>query len=223
MTDSSHRLAPPGDQVTLEDTITLVVEEAARQRATLTRTKLVKLLYFVDLKAFEAFGRTVTGVEWRWHHFGPFAYAISETCEEMARNEELEIEQTANWYGSPEFRIKSALTGYYNPPSSNLLRLVKLVVGDYGRFAASVLGDMSYDTEPMKKATSQGVRGVVIEFESPAPSSADVKRTVALYANLARATQGEENEGNVADGLRQEGQALRPGLESAMHRTVANG
>lgn len=214
--------SPPEERVTLEDAITLIAEEAAAEHVQLTRTKLVKLLYFLDLKAFEAFGRTVSGVEWRWHHFGPYSEAIVLTCTKMGRAGELELERTENWFGSAEFRIRSSRPGYYRPPSPDLARLVKLVVKEFGRFAPSVLGDMSYDTEPMKRALSEGVRGVVIEFEAPVPAAHDVTRTIQRYADLARKTQGNENEGNVAEGLREESDALRPARESAMRRTLAD-
>jgi hypothetical protein len=52
--------------IRLEDSIALVASQAAHQGAVLTKTKLVKLLYFLDLEAWSDLGRTVTGVEWSW-------------------------------------------------------------------------------------------------------------------------------------------------------------
>lgn len=205
-------------QITLEDAITLVAEEAARQRIQLSRTKLVKLLYFLDLKAFEAFGRTVTGAEWRWHHFGPYSETIIAACNKLAGSE-LQVEQTENYYGSPEYRIKSVEPAYYNPPSTALRGLAKIVVSEYGRFAPTVIGDKSYDTEPMKRAVAGGIRGVILEFDAPPVNEHQVQQATRKYADLIRG-EPRMDEGDVAAGLREDIMSVAPGRRSATRRLL---
>ncbi len=104
---------PRRSESNLEDVIALIASQARHQGARLTRTKLVKLLYFVDLRAWETFGRAVTGVEWVWHHYGPYSSTVVETCNRMAANDELEIEEGSNYFGSPEYRIRSQAEMYH--------------------------------------------------------------------------------------------------------------
>lgn len=213
MTDSS---AP------LEDTIALVASQAGHQGIRLTRTKLVKLLYFIDLRAWQQIGRTVTGAEWRWHHYGPYSASIVEACGRMAAAGELDVEATENWFGTPEYRISSAEEMYYRPPSEELVRLVRSVIADLGRYPPARIGDLSYETEPMRRLIAKGQRGDLIEFVSPSPSRADSRRVVDRYAKLVRTGEGETT-GEVADGLRAESAALSDARRSASRRLLVEG
>jgi hypothetical protein len=56
---------------TLEELILYVVGRSRDRGATLTRTKLVKLLYLIDVARAEGLGRTLTGLQWRFLHYGP--------------------------------------------------------------------------------------------------------------------------------------------------------
>ena len=55
------------DAKLLEDAITFLVSS----RQDLTRTALLKLLYFADLRAYETRGRPITALNWIWHFYGP--------------------------------------------------------------------------------------------------------------------------------------------------------
>ncbi len=51
--------------------------------ATLTRTKLVKLVYLIDVARAEGLGRTLTGLRWRFLHYGPYAPELGAMLEEL--------------------------------------------------------------------------------------------------------------------------------------------
>jgi uncharacterized phage-associated protein len=209
------------DRYSLEDSIAMVAAQAKHQGVVLTRTKLVKLLYFLDVRAWDTIGRTVTGVEWIWHHYGPYSSTVVEVCDAMAETGELEVEETANYFGKPEYRIHSVSEAYYYRHSAVFGSLVRQVVHDYGRFSPAAVGDKSYETEPMRRVVRDGQRGDVIEFPITPGTKTDVARTAARYAALARKTRGED-EGDIASGLREEGQALSGARASAMDRMFSD-
>jgi uncharacterized phage-associated protein len=189
-------------RATLEDAITAVAAQAEGHGVALTRTKLVKLLYFVDLAAWESFGRTVTGVEWIWHHYGPYSSSIVEAVESMGSNDELELTESMNYFGSPEYRLRSISPAYYRPASSDLMGLARSVLRRYGNMSPSAIGDASYETAPMRDLiTRGGSRGDRLEFNSPSPTRRDVSATLDRYRPRL---SSEPEHGEIVAGLRSE-------------------
>ena len=205
--------------IVIEDAITLLAEQATSHGVGLTRTKLVKLLYFVDLRAWERLGHTVTGVEWLWHHYGPYSSSIVEACDRMATNGELHLFDAQNYYGSPEHRIKAEKSLYFTPPSQDLVSVVRSVVVEFGHYSPARIGDLSYDTEPMKRLVQSGHRGDPIEFEAREPSRSDVQGVIRRYSTLIQGSR-QRDEGDVSSGLREELEALDEPRRSAGSRTL---
>jgi Protein of unknown function (DUF4065) len=52
------------------------IQRADDEGTTLTITKLVKLLYLVDVEYFRAMRRTLTGLKWRFYFYGPYDPAV---------------------------------------------------------------------------------------------------------------------------------------------------
>ncbi len=193
-------------RATLEDAITAVAAQAKAQGVKLSRTKLVKLLYFIDLAAWRTFGRTVTGVEWIWHKFGPYSSSVIDAVERMSSEDELQVIQTNNYYGSVEYRIESVRPAYYEPASADLVGLIRGVLHQYGHMSPTEIGDASYETEPMRQLIrSEGRRGQRIEFDCPPPREVDVDAVVDRYRQVLKPSS---DEGDVAAGLREEMDAL---------------
>lgn len=51
-----------------------VVQRVREQEGSLSRTKLVKLLYLIDVEYYRRYRETLTGWQWRFHHYGPYAF-----------------------------------------------------------------------------------------------------------------------------------------------------
>jgi hypothetical protein len=206
------------DRRTLEDAITLIAATCQRSGYELTRTKLVKLLYFVDVRAWERSGRVLTGVDWMWHNYGPYSAEIVSTCDRMATHDEISIKMTSNFYGSPQYRITTVTEGYYQRPEVGVVELVREVVAEFGNKPPAKIGDLSYETIPMRRLIeSGGVRGDIIEFPSAPPSASAVQRTAAKYAGLIRRA---DDDGDVAEGLRDEADATAAGRRSGTQRQL---
>jgi hypothetical protein len=195
-----------GDRRALEDAIALIAATCSRAGVELTRTKLVKLLYFVDLRSWERSGRVLTGVEWMWHHYGPYSAEIVSTCDRMHSNDEIKVQTKSNYYGSPTYCITSTTEAYFEQPSVGVVQLVREIVNELGSKPPAKIGDLSYETAPLRSLIQAGgKRGDVIEFPAAPPTATAVERTAAKYgALLAQRPQRADDEGDVAEGLRED-------------------
>ncbi len=136
------------DNRRLEDTITYLLE---RSRLPLTRTALVKLLYFADLRSYEQTGRPVTGIGWIWHNFGPFSSDIYDVLGDLESADEVTTEVRRNYHGSPEYRIHlGPAAGYYQVLNESEQATIDGVVAEFSGINAQRLAELSYYTAPMR-------------------------------------------------------------------------
>jgi hypothetical protein len=63
--------------------IAYIVARSREQGVTLNRTKLVKLLYLVDVERVRSRREPLTGLEWLFFHYGPYALELIDTLEQM--------------------------------------------------------------------------------------------------------------------------------------------
>ena len=67
--------------------IAYMVARAREHGITPNRTKLVKLLYLVDVARVRSRREPLTGFEWVFFHFGPYAFELIDTLESMEGRE----------------------------------------------------------------------------------------------------------------------------------------
>ena len=144
----------------LEDAITYLI---ASSPSGLTRTALIKLLYFADLRSYESRRRPVTGLPWIWHYFGPFATQIYDAANSMNAADEVRVAVRTTTYGNPEYRLRRGPNaGYYGALDDSDRAILVSVIQQFGRFPAQALRDLSYQTAPM--SASDLHRGDPIDF-----------------------------------------------------------
>ncbi len=112
-----------------------------------SRIKLVKLIYLADLEAKQKLGRTITGIEYVYHFYGPYSPEIIEEAVEM--NGEYIVEaynplfDRYEYYPLVDFDIKL---------SDEELKILDEVIKKYGNANTTRIEEIAYETEPMKKA-----------------------------------------------------------------------
>ena len=140
------------------------------------KTRLVKLLYLVELAYAQAGMHPVTDLDWRFHHYGPYAAGIDETLDTLVATKALrpvkprkDVERDAHLY-----RAK------FPPPEllpSELKRVVDEVCAQWARAELEdLLNHVYFETAPMRFA----VRGDTLDLRA-APSDPE---PVAGYAPL---------------------------------------
>jgi uncharacterized phage-associated protein len=148
------------DEQRLEDVITFLV---SRTPKVLTRTALLKLLYFADLRSYEKKGRPITALKWIWHFYGPFAPAVYDALNAMNANDEVQVDVRLTPYGNPEYRLTPGPAhGFYQVLNAAEHALLQDVLKEFGRYPAMKLRDFSYQTLPMKQVMQ---RGDELDFE----------------------------------------------------------
>ena len=78
-------------------TLTQALLNLAQERGFegLTITALTKFIYLADVYyARKNGGETFTGVQWKFHHFGPCSYSLSETIQKKIPNIQVESDET---------------------------------------------------------------------------------------------------------------------------------
>ena len=135
---------------TLEQVVSAVVVLHGKP---LYRTKLAKLLYLVDLTAFDLYGRTLTDLEYTYDYYGPYSAAIANTADRLAAEGRIRVQATKTYYGNPavvyfpvtETRTKLGLTA----PE---LDLVRRVIDGFGSMTVEQIKVVSKQTLPFKTA-----------------------------------------------------------------------
>ncbi len=140
------------------DKLTLLVKailsRVKERRGYTTKTKLFKYLYLTDLEHYRYTGETLTGIDWIFYHYGPWA----QECETLYAKLKDQGEIRVNYSQSAEFE-----TEFVNPAETVALEQaienirVELAVREQvDRWADEKLGDMlNYvylHTEPMENA-----------------------------------------------------------------------
>lgn len=67
--------------------IAYIVARARDRQITLNRTRLVKLLYLLDVERIRSQREAITGLNWVFFHYGPYAFELIDTLEHMEGSE----------------------------------------------------------------------------------------------------------------------------------------
>jgi hypothetical protein len=155
----------------LPSMIAYIVARAREQQITLNRTKLVKLLYLIDVECVRARRETVTGLDWVFYHYGPYAFELIDTLEAMEGSALI----AQKWHDTVLYR--SAPDG---PDGEDWLtgtrRTVDTVISRYASLDLNELLDYVYfHTGPMADAQ----RGCLLDM-SRARADTTPRRSVPL-------------------------------------------
>ena len=170
----------------LRNLIAHVITELTDMSASFGKTKLVKLLYLIDVEHYRIRRTTISGLEWRFYHYGPYASEIDTALNEL----ELDIPQDPATIGTgqtaivfrPNRRLNPRLVDYLSSLSE--LRLVNKVVRDWGETDLNpLLNHVYFYTEPMRHAE----RDEILDFSTIQPRQGDltVSRRVTLPTDRA--------------------------------------
>ena len=148
--------------IVLNSLITHIATELADKGIGFGKTKLVKLIYLVDVENYRARRETLTGLEWVFYHYGPYSFGIDEALADLAFDIPQESVATAGGYVATVFKpgegVKSRLGGHVG---TSQLRLVDRVINEWGETELNpLLNHVYFYTEPMQDAA----RGETLDF-----------------------------------------------------------
>ncbi len=148
----------------LHNLIAHTVSQLADMDTGFGKTKLVKLLYLIDVENYRRRRKTLSGLEWRFYHYGPYAFEIDEALEELSLDIPQETVTTRQGHNAIVFRstrdLSPILSDYVKLPE---LRLVNRTIQEWGETDFnSLLNHVYFHTEPMKDAK----RGDILDFST---------------------------------------------------------
>ena len=148
--------------IVLNSLITHIATELSDKGIGFGKTKLVKLIYLVDVENYRARRETLTGLDWVFYHYGPYSFEIDAALAELAFDIPQESAATAGGRAATIFKpgegVKARLGEHVG---TSQLRLVDRVIGEWGETELNpLLNHVYFYTEPMKDAA----RGETLDF-----------------------------------------------------------
>jgi hypothetical protein len=184
--------------------IPAIVSYVTARDSSISKTKLLKILYLFDIEWYRVHGQTYTGFKWIYHLLGPWTASYDPALEGLLANQILTTRKgsafDAQLFETGEDIDLDKLFDSYKDEA-----LLKSVLNTFGeKSTPEILDHVYFRTEPMKDA----VRGAVLDFSSvqdqPIP---EYKRTSsgATREQIAAARQRitERQKGRARDAKRE--------------------
>lgn len=151
-----------------------IIDQVVDQGGSVNKTALVKLVYLVDLEHYRRFGKLVTDLPWRFHHYGPYATELETAINDNAfvnvfgnRQSFYRFSTSGDWR-----EIQKSFNAQFEQP---VKRVVDSVVDKWGLESLnSILDFVYFETEPMENVE----RGDVLDFSSVARVDTTFSRPV---------------------------------------------
>jgi len=133
--------------------VSYIVDYLRAQGASFAYTKVVKLLYLIDVEYCRSVGRTLTGLRWTFHHFGPWDDQLRAVLHGHVEGIEPVEVFTSKGFQATTWRVIDAPDPdiVFKRPLERLV--VDRVLNAWGDFETNIVLDHVYrDTEPMHSA-----------------------------------------------------------------------
>lgn len=150
------------DTLQLSSLITYVVSQLADMGASFGKTKLVKLLYLIDVENYRMRSRKLSGLDWLFYHYGPYAVGIDRALKQLDLDIPQEEVLTAGGRKAIVFKPSRAVEAESEDRISGADKVVvDRVLKEWGLEELNpILSHVYFHTEPMKDAQ----RGEVLDF-----------------------------------------------------------
>jgi hypothetical protein len=148
---------------TLSELIAYVIDRALDRDTALTKTKLVKLLYLVDVETWRLERQLLTKLDWRFYHYGPYAFELEPVLDQLEG-------QQVEWKEFTPGQLERTIlyTRVWQSPSSDQwpamtkMRVDKIVDRWADETLELLLDYVYFETEPMQHAR----RGEYLDFNT---------------------------------------------------------
>ena len=155
----------------LKPLIAYLIDQVRDQGGITNKTALVKLVYLIDVECWRKLGKSATGLEWKFHHYGPYSPTMERDINDNSflrvfgnRHSGYAFSTSSDWKD-----IHAAFNIGFGP---RVRRIADDVVKRWGLESLETLLEYVYfETEPMQNAR----RGETLDFsmiqteENPTP------------------------------------------------------
>ena len=166
------------------------------QHRPLPTTKLVKLLYLVDLAWVQLTGKPLTNLPYSWHLRGPYCDEIETALWDLEDERAVTVTSgtTQDGYDYTLYTAATALADHVDP---DVEKVVRYIVRRFSDMKLQSLLGYVYATPPMAQVQTRGERFVKLDLklDSKRRFSRDDVRSILdqqLAADTAKRVPGDE-------------------------------
>ena len=141
--------------------VNYVVRRVQEQEGTVNKTKLVKILYLIDLEYYRAFRQTLTGFDWTFYHYGPYAFEVEGILQGMPLGFDEDTVTTAKGRQAYVYRSSEGTDAFEAALKYSQKVVIDSVIDRWALDDLNTVLDYVYfETEPMEGA----FRGQRLDF-----------------------------------------------------------
>jgi len=148
----------------LAELVTAIVSYVTEHGGSITKTKLLKLLYLFDVEFYRVHRKTFTGFQWKYFHLGPWTREFDPLLETLVASGSI----TEHLVERPDFDAKflessepTDLKGTFRDFKDEIL--LRSVLDTWGQSSTGEILDYVYfRTEPME----HGIRNEPLDFSN---------------------------------------------------------
>ena len=150
--------------IPLSTLIPYLVSELEDMESSFGKTKMVKLLYLIDVEYYRRYSTTLTGLKWKFYHYGPYAAEIDTALTRLDLEIPSEDTLTARGHRAVIFKSQGgAADKFEDTIPIKEKRVVDRIIKAWGMEDLNpLLNYVYFHTEPMAKAK----RGDALDFSS---------------------------------------------------------
>lgn len=190
--------------------LALAILTRVQERAgTINKTKLLKLLYLADIEHFRKHDETLTGFDWRFHLYGPWASEFDQLLNDLMTADSIEVQPWSkdDLNGNRISSLESRDLNRVIADTDEYYRIQRIIDTWTDRSLSDLLDYVYFETEPMKGAVSQQKLSFnTVSKELPKlyrrlPSGADPRAMGRLRARLQSLQKQNESRRDSATAL----------------------
>jgi hypothetical protein len=163
-----------------------ILSEARNKNLPVGKTQLVKYLYLTEVEHYRETGSRLTDLDWKFYHYGPYAFELETILEEkIFKHEEIKISTEKSFN---KFTVAEPTKHYNDLVDVKTSLIIKRIIGMWGDKPLQDLLDYVYfETEPMQVVDRRGQRldfSTIKKDESsaiiPLKASKDAEKRIAV-------------------------------------------
>jgi len=148
-------------KIDLPSLVTYIIARLTDMEASFGKTKLVKLLYLIDVEFHRLYSRKLTELEWIFFHYGPYTHTIDDVLRQLDLDIPQEEVLTASGHKAKIFKPPREIHSEFENSSGAEKYLVDRVINQWGLEELNpLLSYIYFHTEPMQDAH----RGDILDF-----------------------------------------------------------
>lgn len=136
----------------LKQLIIYLVDQIQDQDGCISKIRIVKLLYLIDVEYYRKFGHTLTNLDWIFYSYGPYAFQINNAINELGYRLDPESVQTRIGEKATIYHVdqEADISGFFNFGTKSMID--KIISHWACEETKSLIDHVYTETEPMKDA-----------------------------------------------------------------------